>query len=96
VTKSLVIRPPAIARMTALPLSKKHECWLAISQLPEAFGRPHEHSGLGIRKMKPNVFECRAGLDLRLLFVEEDDALYVTFVGTHDEVRKQLKSGKYG
>ena len=82
--------------MTALPPSKKHACWLAISQLPEAFGHPHEHSGLGIRKMKPNVFECRAGLDLRLLFVEEDDALYLTFVGTHDEVQKQLKSGKYG
>lgn len=82
--------------MSALPLAKKNECWLAISRLPEAFGRPHVHSGLGIRKMKPNVFECRAGLDLRLLFVEEKHALYVTFVGTYDEVQTELKCREYG
>ena len=76
--------------------ARRRDCWLAISQLPEAFGWPHFHSGLGLLKLRPCVFEFRAGLDLRLLFVEEKDALYVNFIGDHDEVRRALKSGRFG
>ena len=95
-TKSLVIRSQVIACLLDLPTAKRRDCWLAISQLPEAFGRPHIHSGLGLRKLRPGVFEFREGLDLRLLFVEEKDALYVNFIGDHDEVRRALKSGRFG
>jgi hypothetical protein len=42
------------------------------------------------------LFEFRAGLELRLLFRNEAEGLYVGFVGNHDEVQKVLKSGKLG
>jgi hypothetical protein len=61
-----------------------------------AFGQPHQHLGLSIRKLKSSVFECRASLDLRILFVDHPDRLVVAFIGTHGEVQKELWSGKYG
>ena len=53
------------------------------------------HLGLGIRKLKPSLFECRAGLNLRILFRDRPDSLCITFIGTHDEVQKEIKTGKY-
>jgi len=41
----------------------------ALAQIQAGFGHPHRHGGLGIRKLAPNLFECRAGLKLRLEFL---------------------------
>jgi len=56
--------------------------------IPDCFGHPHIHSGISIRRLRKNVFECRAGLKLRLLFRENVGALEFFFVGTHDEIRR--------
>ncbi|MBI2924507.1 MAG: hypothetical protein HYY24_02250 [Verrucomicrobia bacterium] len=76
--------------------SSRDLCQDSIFELVEAFGRPHQHLGLSIRKLKPSVFECRASLDLRILFVDHPDRLDVTFIGDHDEVQAELRTGKYG
>jgi mRNA-degrading endonuclease YafQ of YafQ-DinJ toxin-antitoxin module len=55
------------------------------------FGHPHLHSGRGIRDLGKGLYECRAGLSLRLLFRRKEDALVFEFAGTHDEVRAWLK-----
>jgi hypothetical protein len=60
--------------------------------LGRVFGNPHEHGGLGIRKLRGDLFECRASLGLRLLFRVSTEALIVRFVGTHDEVQKYLRA----
>ena len=57
----------------------------ALRRLPEAFGRPHVHSGLGIRRFGDG-FELRAGLKLRALFAGTPPVATFVFVGTHDEV----------
>jgi hypothetical protein len=85
-----------LRQLLALPGEQKESCWECISRLPEAFGRPHEHLGLGIRKLRPHLFECRAGLGLRLLFRDCDAGVECFFVGTHDQVQAFLRSGKYG
>jgi hypothetical protein len=64
----------------------------ALRLMPECFGQPHLHSGLSIRRLKKNVFECRAGLGLRLLFREKGSALEFFFVGDHDAVRRLVRS----
>ena len=46
----------------------------AIDAVRDGFGKPHFHSGLGIRRLRRNCFECRAGLDLRLAFARTPDA----------------------
>jgi len=56
------------------------------------FGHPHLHSGRGIRRLGTNLYECRAGLDLRILFYRQDDRLVFTFAGTHDEIKAYLKN----
>ena len=64
---------------------------LALLELGEAFGNPHIHSGLGIRKLKGNIFECRAGLANRFGFVDSGEQLVVSFLGNHDELRRWVR-----
>jgi hypothetical protein len=68
---------------------------LALCELIESFGRPHAHSGLGIRKLGNKLFECRGGLALRFIFQDRPADLFVSFLGNHDEVKTLLRSGKY-
>lgn len=81
--------------MRELPKSQRAECLLALCELTESFGRPHVHSGLGIRKLGEKLFECRADLALRFIFQDRPSDLFVSFLGNHDEIRALLKSGKY-
>ena len=84
--------------MRELPKNAKNEraeCLLALCELTESFGRPHVHSGLGIRKLGEKLFECRADLALRFIFQDRPSDLFVSFLGNHDEIRALLKSGKY-
>ncbi|MEI6083523.1 MAG: hypothetical protein WCS70_04405 [Verrucomicrobiota bacterium] len=63
----------------------------AIDRLQTSLGQPHQHAGLGIRKLVKNYFEMRVGLDLRLVFKLDSDSITFAFAGTHDEVRRFLK-----
>jgi mRNA-degrading endonuclease RelE of RelBE toxin-antitoxin system len=69
-----------------------------IQRAQDNFGTPHLHSGLGIRDLSPkgsrlNVYECRMGAALRLIFtVERPAVLYFHMIGNHDEVRRFLRS----
>lgn len=61
--------------------------------LPRALGGPHAHAGLGLRKIHPTgIWEARVGLGLRLLFTTEPGLLTLVRVGTHDEIRRFLRS----
>ena len=93
--KPLIILPPVLAKAATLPEAEKQDCWLELDRLCGEFGRPHLHSGLGIRKLRRHAFECRAGLHWRLIFQDTAEGLIVVFLGTHDEVRRLLASGKY-
>jgi hypothetical protein len=64
----------------------------AISDIQEAFGNPHVHSGIGLRKLRPRLYEARTDLGQRLLFEDRDDCLFFFKLGNHDEIRKYLKS----
>lgn len=94
--KALIIEPEVLAKLATYSRTQRVTCWQAIGDLPESFGRPHAHTGLSISKLRPKLFEFRASLEVRLLFRDEADGLYIGFVGTHDEVQKVLKSGKLG
>jgi len=48
-------------------------------------------SGLGVKKLGPGVYEFRAGLALRGVYVEEAAVLALALLGSHDEVRRFLK-----
>ena len=75
----------------AYPKPLRIEIGKAIDRLQESLGHPHQHAGLGIRKLVKSYFEIRVGLELRLIFKVERNAITFTFAGTHDEIRKFLK-----
>lgn len=93
--KPLVVKPDVFTRLAALPKADRDECWDALLQLSETFGRVHVHSGIGIRKLGKHLFECRGNRDLRFLFLDFEESLEVRFLGNHDEIRKEIKSSKH-
>jgi mRNA-degrading endonuclease YafQ of YafQ-DinJ toxin-antitoxin module len=74
-----------------LPKPRRREVARAIDAVREGFGQPHFHSGLGIRRLRRNYFECRAGLDIRLVFRAERGCLKFFAAGDHDAIRKLVK-----
>lgn len=74
-----------------MPEIEKKACLLVLLELADAFGRPHLHSGLGIRKLGGKLFECRCGLALRFIFQDRAAELFISFLGTHDEVKALLR-----
>jgi len=93
-TKPLSIDSGVLRRLRELPKNEKVECLLALCELVESFGRPHAHSGLGIRKLGDKLFECRGSLALRFIFQDRPADLFVSFLGHHDEIKALLRSGK--
>lgn len=93
--KPLSIDPGVLRRLRELPKSERVECLLALCELDESLGRPHAHSGLGIRKLGVKLFECRGSLALRFIFQDKPADLFITFLGNHDEIKALLRSGKY-
>ena len=42
--------------------SREEEVSATLKLLMEGFGKPHVHSGLAIRKLGKDLYECRTGL----------------------------------
>ncbi len=57
----------------------------------EGFGKPHRHTGLAIRKLGKNLYECRTGRAWRLIFEAHKGVLIFDFAGDHDEVQNDLR-----
>ena len=78
-------------QLAGLQESARADALLSIARVHEAFGRPHIHSGLGLRKLHSNIFECRAGLKLRVVFRDLKESLQFEFIGNHDEVDREWR-----
>lgn len=74
--------------------SERQEIGDAINRVLESWGRPHTHSGIGIRRLTKTIFECRIGLDERLafVFIATPPELVFFFIGNHDEIQKLIRS----
>jgi mRNA-degrading endonuclease RelE of RelBE toxin-antitoxin system len=74
----------------SLPSAIQNQIEDAIPAMAEAFGKPHAH--LGLRNLGTRLYEFRVGLQWRIVFRHEPDTLYLLLVGTHDEVRRFIRS----
>ncbi len=63
-----------------------------LNAVREGFGKPHVHAGLSVRKIRKNLFECRTGLKLRLVFEAHKGVLTFDFSGNHDQVEAYLRN----
>ena len=77
--------------LKSIPAVRRAEILAVMKAAGEAYGQPHLHAGVGLRRIRP-FMECRCGLDLRLVFQREKDALVFHLCGTHDEVGAFLKN----
>lgn len=73
------------------PKETRKKIGLALQGLERDFGNPHQHRGLGIRRLTGNFFEIRVGLDIRLVFQNRSDCLLFVMAGNHNEVQKFLR-----
>ncbi len=74
------------------PKSRRHDVARVIDAVRDGFGTPHLHSGLGIRRLHDDYFECRVGLRLRLVFRARRGILYFITAGDHNEIERFMKS----
>jgi len=63
-----------------------------LRRLPGVFGLPYVHAGLGIRQLRPGVYEARVGLKIRVVFERAGDLLVVKTVGDHADIRRYLRN----
>lgn len=88
------LSPRFQACLAGLTAARRRRVERALDEIAGSFGRPHRHSGISIRPIRDRIYECRAGLDLRLLFRASPEALDFFFVGDHDAVQRLIRSMK--
>ena len=86
------LHPRFRKRVGKLSATEREHVAESLRMLGDGFGRPHLHAGLGIRRLRKDLFECRAGLRWRLVFFAEKGLLTAYDVMTHDEVKAWLRN----
>ena len=84
-------RPKFDRALRSLTAKQEAAVSSVIPRLESVFGRPHLHSGIGLRPFG-KYFEIRAGLDLRVLFLPEGGDFHLCFVGNHNQVRAYIRN----
>ncbi len=74
-----------------LPAEVREKAAKAIAEAAAAFGDPHQHHGLGLRRLARRSYEIRVHLQWRVVFVHDGKALIAYAVMNHDEVSLWLK-----
>jgi mRNA-degrading endonuclease RelE of RelBE toxin-antitoxin system len=74
-----------------LPDEVKARAEKAIADVAAAFGDPHKHRGLGLRKLAQRSYEIRVHLQWRVVFIHDGQTLFAYDVMNHDEVSRWLR-----
>ncbi len=86
------LHPRLRKRVKRLGATDREQISESLRALGAGFGRPHWHAGIGIRRLRKDLFECRAGLHWRIVFFAEKGLLTAYDVMTHDEIRAWLRN----
>lgn len=88
----MILRRPSFDRaFRKLTSQQQNGVNASLLRLEQSFGRPHLHAGIGVRTLG-SFFECRAGVDLRVLFVVRHGDLVLVTVGNHDDIRAYIRA----
>ncbi|MEW6008880.1 MAG: hypothetical protein AB1629_04520 [Candidatus Omnitrophota bacterium] len=64
----------------------------AIQALSIFFESGQKTPGLGLKHLRRDFWEIRTGLKIRILFKFSSDLIEFIIVGTHDDIKRYLKS----
>jgi hypothetical protein len=88
---SILLGPRLVRSARKLSPESRRQVEAVLSAVARHFGEPHRHSGLGLRKLAPDLWECRVDLQRRILFIQEPARLKAYDIMNHDEIRAWLK-----
>jgi len=80
-----------LEQLRASPKERRREVGGVVSAVQEVFGYPHQHAGLGLRKLRRSHYEVRLGLGQRLVFEDRGEVLHFKLLSNHNEVQRFLK-----
>ena len=63
-----------------------------LEHLVAAFETGQVPVGLGLKQLRPGLWECRAGLSDRVLFFRHRDAVEFLLAGNHEEIKRVLRT----
>jgi mRNA-degrading endonuclease RelE of RelBE toxin-antitoxin system len=86
------LHPRLLKRTGKMSPEDREQIAAALRDLRDGFGAPHLHSGLGIRRLRRDLYECRAGLYWRIVFLAEKGLLTAYDVMNLEEVKAWLKN----
>ena len=85
-------RKPAFERsLRRLPPDRKARAKDAVRQLVVFFETKQPPHGLGLKRLRGNYWEVRAGLDDRVIFRLSGDLVEFVIAGSHDEIARCLR-----
>lgn len=87
-----VYKKEFLKKLTLYPVSVQRLI-LGTDQQIKVYLETHIASyGLRIKKIGPHTFEARVTDKIRIIWVQKEDFVYFSLLGTHDEVRRFIKN----
>lgn len=86
------LHPRLRKRVAKLSAAERGQVAESSCALADGFGDPHQHVGLGIRRLQKDLFECRAGLRWWVVFFAEKGLITAYDVMMHDEIKAWRRS----
>jgi hypothetical protein len=74
-----------------LPPDLREKAAKVIADVGAAFGDPHQHRGLGLRKLAKRSYEIRVYLQWRVVFLHDGKTLIAYDIMNHAEVALWLR-----
>jgi len=62
----------------------------ATGKIIDFYERRIKAPGLGVKRLRGDIWEARAGIKIRILYLLKGEDIRFVLAGTHDEVRKFL------
>jgi hypothetical protein len=75
----------------SLPAEVRKKAAKALADVGRAFGDPHRHRGLGLRKLARRSYEIRVHLQWRVVFIHDGKELIAYDIMNHADVALWLK-----
>ena len=85
-------KPSYVRSIKKLDSVRAEKVQNAFEQLLHLFETWEKKPGLGLKQLRFNLWEVRAGLLDRIIFRREKDTVEFIITGTHDEIKRYLRN----